>query len=352
MDTLSAAEFADAPDGYLNTASQCILPARSAEVLHRAAREMTNGELDMAACFAVTNRARAAFAELAGVPSERVAVGNSVAVHTGLVAAALPDGAEVLVAEGDFVSVANPFAQRPGLRLRSVPLPELADAVRAETRLVAVSAVQSADGRTADLAAIREATHAVGARMLVDVSQATGWLPLPVDEFDYAVCVGYKWLLCPRGVSFLTVSEDAQRSGALLPLHGGMMSSARPWDDCYGTVSHPAPDARLFDESTGFLGYLAAAASLDLVREVGPQRIGAHNRALAARFRDGLGELGHRPVPGNAAIVSVPGLADAAPRLAEEGLRLSARDGNLRAAFHLYNTEADVDRLLTTLAKP
>ncbi|NUP39331.1 MAG: aminotransferase, partial [Streptomyces sp.] len=40
----------------------------------------------------------------------------------------------------------------------------------------------------------------------------------------------------------------------------------------------------------------------------------------------------------------------AAPRLAEAGVSVAARAGNLRASFHLYNTEADVDRLLDVLS--
>jgi selenocysteine lyase/cysteine desulfurase len=36
--------------------------------------------------------------------------------------------------------------------------------------------------------------------------------------------------------------------------------------------------------------------------------------------------------------------------LSRAGIEVSNRAGNLRASFHLYNTEADVDRLLDVLA--
>ena len=42
------------------------------------------------------------FAALVGVSSDRVAIGNQVSTFSGLVAAALPDGARVLAAEEDF----------------------------------------------------------------------------------------------------------------------------------------------------------------------------------------------------------------------------------------------------------
>ncbi|MBR7678920.1 aminotransferase, partial [Streptomyces daliensis] len=81
---------------------------------------MAAGTLDMVATFAAVDRARAAFGRLAGVPVERVAVGTAVSTHVGMIAASLPTGAEVLVAEGDFSSVVNPFTVRGDLKLRTV----------------------------------------------------------------------------------------------------------------------------------------------------------------------------------------------------------------------------------------
>jgi selenocysteine lyase/cysteine desulfurase len=77
----------------------------------------------------------------------------------------------------------------------------------------------------------------------------------------------------------------------------------------------------------------------------------AHDLALADRFRTGLARLGHAPVPApHSPIVSVPGLGDRQPALSRAGVEVSDRAGNLRAAFHLYNTPADVDRLLDVLS--
>ncbi len=75
--------------------------------------------LDM---FADVEASRSAFARLVGVPATRVAAGASVATFSGLVAASLPAGAEVLTAEGDFSSLVNPLHTRGDLKVRSVPL--------------------------------------------------------------------------------------------------------------------------------------------------------------------------------------------------------------------------------------
>lgn len=55
-------------------------------------------------------------------------------------------------------------------------------------------------------------------------------------------------------------------------------------------------------------------------------------------------------VPGESAIVSVPGLQGRRDDLMKAGIAVSAPAGNLRISCHLYNTEADVDRVLEFLA--
>ncbi|MFE4540793.1 aminotransferase class V-fold PLP-dependent enzyme [Streptomyces scopuliridis] len=348
MDSLGGAEFA--PDmTYLNTSSCGLLPRRSVEAVQALARDNATGRGgEGAGSFETVGAARDSFARLAGVPAERVAVGGSVAVHVGLIASSLRPGDEVLFPEGDFSSVITPFAVRGDLVLRYAPLEKLAGEVRPGTALVAFSSAQSADGRVADLPAIRAAAAAHGARTLLDATQSAGWLPLDAGAYDYTVTGGFKFLLCPRGSSFLTVTEEAQ--GSLVPRHAGWVAAEDTWDSTYGAVERLATTARRFDEPPAFLSYYGAERSLALLEEIGIDAIHTHDTALAARFRAGLTGLGHEPVPGESAIVSVPGLTHRHPDLRRARVAVSLRAGYVRAAFHLYNTTADVDRTLDVLA--
>ncbi|MFI1443054.1 aminotransferase class V-fold PLP-dependent enzyme [Streptomyces fructofermentans] len=345
FETLVRAEFAPRST-YLNTASTGLLPARAVAAVRAGVESVAAGKpQDM---FADVEAARASFARLTGVTDRRVAAGASVAVYTGLIAASLPEGAEVLTAEGEFSSLVTPFHVRTDLKVRAVPLERLAESVRPGTALVAVSAAQSADGRVADLPAIRAAAAAHGARTYVDASQAAGWLPLDADAYDYLVSVAFKWLVCPRGVAFLVVPEDL---GGLTPVFAGWVAGERPWDSCYGPVEELARSARRFDESPGLFSYAGARRSLELLEQLGIEAVRDHDLALAERFRAGLASLGAPPVPApGSPIVSVPGLGHRQPALSRAGVEVSDRAGNLRAAFHLYNTADDVDRLLDVLS--
>lgn len=345
---LGGAEFAPETT-YLNTAASGLLPRSSADALRAALDESASYGTMGRDYFGPAAAARAAFARLVGLPGERVAVGGSVAVQSALIAASLPPGSEVLAPEGDFSSLVNPLAVRPGITLRTVPLERLAEEVRPQTALVAFSAVQSLDGRIADLAAVREAARTHGARTYLDVTQAAGWLPLRADDFDHVVCGAFKWLLCPRGTTFLAFGREGTSGGEAWPeaLHAGWVAGEDLAASNYGPLLRTAPGARRYDEPHAHFSYVAAERSLALIEELGVAAIHAHNTALADRYRAGLAERGlvPRPAPGSA-IVSTPGLTDAEPRLTGAGVQVAVREGLLRAAFHLYNSADDVDRLL------
>lgn len=250
----------------------------------------------------------------------------------------------MLTATGDFTSVLFPFlAQaRRDIRVRDVPLAELASAVTERTSLVAVSAVQSADGQLADLAALRAATAATGTLVLLDVTQAAGWLPVCAADFAYTVCGGYKWLLTPRGTAFFTIAPE--RADALIVHTAGWYAGDRPWESIYGPPLRLAPDARRFDVSPAWHAWVGAAPSVELLADLGAPALHRHATALAARFRAGLGLP-----PGDSAIVSLAVDDDTPAALAEGTVSAAVRAGRLRLSFHLYNDDADVDQAIKVL---
>ena len=155
----------DAEGVYLNTVSSGLPPRRSQEALQKVITQRRVGRTKAPDHDMSLNAARSSYAGLVGVEPSTVAVGSQVSVFVGLVAATLPDGSEVLTVSGEFTSVTFPFLAQAGrgVKVREVPLERLAESVTADTTLVAVSAVQSADGRLADLDALARAADAYGA---------------------------------------------------------------------------------------------------------------------------------------------------------------------------------------------
>lgn len=326
---------------YLDSATYGLPPTAALGALSEVTTAWASGRYDPVSCDRAVADARGAFARLHGVSAADVAIGHQVSPMVGVIAASLPCRARVLAVEGDFTSLLFPLLAA-GCDVRTIPLERLADAVDGRTDLVAVSAVQSADGRLADLDAICAAAAGHDALTLVDATQACGWLPLDAGRFSVMVTGGYKWLCHPRGTAFMMIAPELR--DRIVPLAAGWYGGEHPWDSCYGTPLRLAGDARRFDVSPAWLSWHAAAVTLELFEAVGLGRIHEHNLALANRLRTGLGLK-----PTNSPIVSLNTAKKTAQRLASAGVKAAIRANRLRLSCHLYNNEADVDRTLEVL---
>jgi selenocysteine lyase/cysteine desulfurase len=329
---------------YLNTASFGLPPDPAFAALQDAQADWRAGRVSWEHWTAVTDRARAEFATLVRVRPERITVGATVSGLIAQIASAVPDGTRVLAAEPEFTSLLFPFLAQEGrgVTVRLVALEALADAVDASVDVVAVSAVQSSTGELAALDDLAAAAAEHGAMTVVDATHAIGWLPLDASRFDAVACAAYKWLMSPRGTAFMVLSEAlAER---ITPHQAGWYAAADPLKDQFGAPLRLAAGARRFDTSPAWFSWVGTEPALRLVNEIGVETIHEHDLRLANRFRAGLGLP-----PGDSAIVTSD-VPDATQRLGDAGIMAAARAGRLRASFHLYNTEADVDAALEALA--
>jgi selenocysteine lyase/cysteine desulfurase len=335
------AQFRDAR-GYL-AACTVGLPPRASRA---AIVADLDGRPDPAGYTAVVERTRRSFAALVGVEARAVAIGSQVSAQVALVATALPDGAEVLCAEGDFSSVVMPFVHAGrGIRVREVPLAELASAIRPDTALVAFSLVQSATGDVADAAAIVDAARRHDTLTLCDATQAAGWMPVTAGAFDALICHAYKWLCAPRGVSFLTLSD--RLAAEMRPLHAGWYAGTDPWTSCYGGAAELASDARRFDVSPAWQAFVGAEPAIELFARADAAALHDHVTGLAADFRARM----DLPEPARpSAIVTWPDRdGGALARLTAAGIVASGRAGRARVAFHVFNDAGDVDLAIGAL---
>ncbi len=327
---------------FLDSATYGLPPSSALKELAALTAAWAAGTYDPVTCDRAIARARGAFARMHSVPAADVAIGHQVSPLVGVIAGSLSRGARVLAAEGDFTSLLFPFLAA-GCRLTCVPLERLAETIDADTDLVAVSAVQSASGRVADLEAIAQAARQHRVLTVVDGTQACGWLPIDAGRFSVLVAGGYKWLCHPRGTAFMTIAPELRER--LTPLAAGWYASEQPWESCYGTPLRLAADARRFDISPAWFSWHLAAITLEAFERLGVGRIHEHNVALAERLRAGLGLE-----PQRSAIVSLDAGPGAAEQLAAAGVKASVRAGRLRLSCHLYNAEQDVDRALEALS--
>ena len=119
----------------------------------------------------------------------------------------------------------------PQIGVHAVPRDRIHDAIDADTFLVVLTHVHYRTAEMYDLAAMSARAHAMGARILWDLSHSVGAVPLDLRaaEADFAIGCTYKYLNGgPGAPAFLYVRRELQES--LQPVLSGWLGDARPFE--------------------------------------------------------------------------------------------------------------------------
>lgn len=329
---------------FLDNATYGLPFRRQLDALHAALDDWGAGAQDTAGFGEAVEEARAAFATLVGAAPGTVTMSSTTSGLVGLVAASVPDGGRIAVQRGEFTSVTAPFSVQSA---RGVTVEEFdPGTLEAGARgfdLVAVSNVQSSNGRVLDVERLRETLRGSDTRVLIDATQSAGWKHLDLGWADAVVASGYKWLLAPRGTAWMSLREPF--ASTITAHSAGWYSSEDPWSNTYAHPPLLAADARRFDVSPAWHAMLGAGIALPWLAGLDMHEVERHCVGLANRVREAAGME-----PADSAIVAldVPGLEAA---LADAGIRATVRAGRVRVGFHLYNTAEDADTLIGALRR-
>ena len=334
------AEFVGA-EGFLNSPTYGLPPQFLVDALHECLRAWQAGTMDAASFDEPVRAGRAGYAALVGVPADSVAMAGNVSAALGLVAAAIPDGSRVATLPGEFTSTTFPFAAQAerGVTVTELDSDELVTTAR-DYDVVTVSLVQSANGAVLDVDALRANVAGSDTLTVIDVTQAVGWKHVDLPWADVTVAAVYKWLLAPRGTTWMSLSDRVASS--MTPHAANWYAGEEPWQSIYGLPLRLAGNARRFDTSPAWFSALGAGLTLPWLASLDRDAVEAHALGLARRLRTEL-----QLPPEDSAIVSIP--TAAADELLRVGIRASIRAGAVRVGFHLYNTDDDLDRLLDVL---
>ena len=354
---------------YLNSGSYCAL----ANEVKDAFDAYMDDRLRMGSSWdtwAMKNESvRALVATLLRALPDEIAVTASVSAGLNALASALVfSGSRDKVVISDFEFPTNAqiwHAQEPrGARVvhvpraagGGIPLRHFESAIDERTQLVAITHVCFRNGAKLDIPGIVRIARAKGAMVLLDCYQTAGSLDVDVKALDVDFAVGgmLKYLLGTAGIGFLYVREALAR--ALVPTNSGWFAQA----DIGAmdiTANRPAPNARRFEAGTPpVVNCYASEAGLRMLLRVGMPAVQERNYALTRRCLRRLEEIGWPSATPSqdecrGATVAVPS-CDAAGLVAELGKRdivTSFRDDNVRASFHFYNNDDDVEAFVAAM---
>ena len=237
-----------------------------------------------------------------------------------------------------------------------IPLENFEKLIDERTQLVAVTQVCFRNGARLDIPGIVKLAHSRGAKVLLDCYQAVGALTVDVKQLDVDFAVGgmLKYLLGTAGLGFLYARKEL--IAGLVPTQTGWFAQANITAMDI-TANRPSPTARRFEAGTpAVVNCYAAEAGLKIILDIGTDIIQERVTYLTRLCMDRLEEIGWPSITppqderrGPMVCVRAREVARLFARLTEQDIVTSYRDDNLRATFHFYNSEKDVDALIEAL---
>jgi len=252
-------------------------------------------------------------------------------------------GAEIVYVESDDAMRTN--------------LDRILDAIDERTALVPISLVFFKSAYIQRAEAIVEKAHRVGARVVLDVYQAAGTVPMHLEALgvDFAVGGSVKWLCGGPGAGYLYVRPDL--AAELEPGIVGWAAHARPFEFATGAIEYADAPERFQSGTPNVPALYSCRAGYEIVAEIGVEAIRAKSLRLTRRLMELAREAGFRintpeadTERGGAVIIDVPDGAAVAAELIRRGIIVDHRPGaGIRMAPHFYNTTEEIEHAMEVL---
>ena len=292
------------PEGviYLDGNSLGVLPkgtpVRLAEVVLEEWGEGLIRSWNDANWIGLPQKVGAKIAPLIGAAPHEVIAADSTSVNLfKLIAAALtmrPGRTVILSEPGNFPTDLYMIdgLEKQGLAERRLaPRERLIKALDENVALLLLTHVHYKTGALHDMAALTRAAHEAGALVLWDLSHSVGALPVDLNACgaDFAVGCGYKYLNGGPGAPAFAVVAERHQQTLQQPLTG-WMGHAAP----FAFSDNYAPGEgmnRLQCGTPPILGLAALEVGVDVIAEIGVERLYRKSQELSEFFRTCLGEL-------------------------------------------------------------
>ncbi len=280
-------------------------------------------------------------------------------------------GKSIMVIEDQFPSnfyVWQKLSENSGLRIVTIRKEDnksltecILDKIDSSTGIIAIPNCHWIDGFFIDLKKISVAAKSAHAYLVLDLSQSLGAFPINIDEIDpdFAVSVGYKWLLGPYGLGYMYVSPKWHEKGE--PLEYSWLTRDKS-DDFTSLINYTndyRTGARKFDmgEFSQFNNIPMAIAALKQILEWKVEFIQSSIRILTdmlfeySRSRKTNGENFTKKNIGH--IIAIPletkNIEVVKDKISENRIVVSYRGSAIRVSPHIYNNKSDIDKLIQCL---
>ncbi len=315
-------------------------------------------------------KVRKKFAKIIGAQVHEVAIAPSVSAALSSIATALDYSKHnnVVMADMDFPTLAYQWLvkERLGVECRFVESldriytpPELFESkVDSQTALVATSRVFFTSGYIQDVRAVADIAHKHGAYILIDDYQGTGQIPIDVVkmDIDFLVTGTLKWLMGGPGLAFVYVREGLVPQ--LQPTIAGWFGHREQFKFKTREFEFRGDAARVEMGTPAVPTIYTANAGLDIVREIGVERICERTRFLTndliARARERGWTIRAPQEPdrrSSIVMIEVDHPEEVVETLIGRNIITDSRPGLLRVSPYFYNTVEENAMVIDAIAE-
>jgi kynureninase len=241
----------------------------------------------------------------------------------------------------------------------SVPLEKLLATIDDETLMVVISHVFFKSSHIVDVKTIIERAHEVGAKVLLDVYQSAGTVPVNVKALhvDFAVGGSVKWLCGGPGAGYLYVRPDLWPT--LEPKVTGWMAHTRPFAFEVGPVHYTDTAMRFLHGSPNVPGLYAAQSGYEIINTIGVEKIRQKSVRQTSCLIELADEYGYAvncprdPVErGGTVVLDVPyGQAVTAELNRRDFLVDHRPNAGIRIAPHFYTKDEELELIVQEIKK-
>jgi len=280
----------------------------------------------------------------------------------------LQAGDEVILSEVEFPANVYPWMalEKQGIVIKKLSsqrgelqLQELDQLTTPKTKVISLSSVQYGTGYRLPLAKVGKFCRDRGIFFCVDAIQSLGAFPLNVeDDFvDFLAADSHKWMLGHEGIGVLYIRKELIPKIEPVLLGWNSVQEALSFDHIDFTLRQTA--ARFEEGSHNGLSIYGLGAAVELLLEVGVERIAHRVQHLTDTLSQGLQELGlkahHSPDPQYRSGIVLFSLPEDEERirlhalerhLFSKNIYTSVRRGCLRFSPHFYNSQEEIDTVL------
>lgn len=324
--------------------------------------------------YQIPRQLKSALGRLIKVPADQIILGNSTSYGLHILANGIrwQKEDEILLTAGDFPANILPWLalKKQGVAIRfiqpvngTLSAEEFEKHISPATRLFCISWVNSFTGQAIDLQAIGEICRAHEVFFIINGSQALGCreLNVPTSPIDAITSCGFKWLCGPYATGFCWLKPEIldileyNQAYWLTNLQNKQLNQMKDYSladdlgaakfDVFGTAN--------------FFNFTPWMAAVEYLLSININQVAAYDNSLVSKIIKGLDKrkyllispahgphrstlivISHKIKDKNKEIFNV---------LKNKGIYISLREDNLRISPHLYNTEKEIDRLLSVL---